>query len=207
MEISDSIKIVAALRKCVNLKELRGIHGWLISDCSFRLEKFEDILYPVAWWDGVWMTQTRICIPSLPYCPPSLENQLPELIALRTVLHTLPPTILPARPLQRVETEFYPDFAPLRCSQTLMVLNLQGPSARFLFSVPGNLATLGDSFLVLLHSNVIEQVRAVHFCGLLFDSETSFVSQDPHNHYHVHTPTPILQEKFRKLQTFVLCAL
>jgi hypothetical protein len=75
MEVSDSAKIVAALCKCVNLKELRGIHGWLISDCSFRLEKFDG---------DFWRAQTQIRVLSLPYCPPSLENQLPELIALST---------------------------------------------------------------------------------------------------------------------------
>ncbi|KAJ7368955.1 hypothetical protein DFH08DRAFT_928947 [Mycena albidolilacea] len=166
MEVSDGTKIVAALRKCVNLKELRGIHGWLISDCSFRLEKFDG---------DFWRAQTQIRVLSLPYCLPSLKNQLPELIALSTMLGTLPPTILPARPLQRVETEFYPDFDPLmQYSQTLTILNLRGLSAHFLFSVPGNLATVGDS--------------------------------NPHYHYHAHTPTPILQEKFRKLQTFVLHA-
>jgi hypothetical protein len=94
----------------------------------------------------------------------------------------------------------------MQYSQTLTILNLWGPSAHFLFSVPGNLATLGDSIPVLLHLSVVEQVCAVLLCGLLFDSETSFISQNHHYLYHAHTPTPILQEKFCKLQTFVLHA-
>ncbi|KAJ7849843.1 hypothetical protein B0H14DRAFT_2582321 [Mycena olivaceomarginata] len=96
LEILDKAKIVEALRKCINLKELRGAHGWMLSGFLFRLQKFEG---PVPWEGGVgddfWKTQTEICVLSLPYLPnlPSFENQLPNVIALGTPTLDVLPTL------------------------------------------------------------------------------------------------------------------
>ncbi|KAJ7893459.1 hypothetical protein B0H14DRAFT_2685023 [Mycena olivaceomarginata] len=123
LDVSDIAKIVEALSRCINLKELRGVPECMISACPFRLEKFENLAPFKGWWDDdFWKTQTEIRVLSPLYFPPSLENQMPvpNLIALRIVdLHTLP-----ERPLQRVETGFHTDLTPLvRYSRTLTTLN------------------------------------------------------------------------------------
>ncbi|KAJ7862588.1 hypothetical protein B0H14DRAFT_2575255 [Mycena olivaceomarginata] len=42
LEILDIAKIAKALRKCINLKELRGHHEWMLSGFPFCLQKFEN---------------------------------------------------------------------------------------------------------------------------------------------------------------------
>ncbi|KAJ7368978.1 hypothetical protein DFH08DRAFT_37061 [Mycena albidolilacea] len=187
LDMSDNAKFVKALRKCINLKELRGAHGWMLSGFPFRLQKFENL---VPWEGGVgddfWKTQTEIRVLSLPYLPnlPSFENQLPNVIALGT------PTldVLPARPLQRVETRFLTsrDFSPLaQYSQTLTTLSVRGALASVQFSIPDILTSIAVSVPALLHLSIIEHRKM-------------FLPHSP------DPPTPIFRKGFRKLKTFVL---
>ncbi|KAJ7368956.1 hypothetical protein DFH08DRAFT_947840 [Mycena albidolilacea] len=189
LDISDNAKIVKALRKWINLEELRGAHGWMISGLPFRLQKFENL---APWEGGVeddfWKTQTEIRVLSLPYLPnlPSFENQLPNVIALGT------PTlnVLPARPLQRVETAFLANgkFSPLaQYSQTLTTLSVRGASAYGPASIPDTLTSIAASVPALLHLSIIDLQKWPVYSG-----------------YGTRPPTPILRKGFRKLQTFVL---
>jgi hypothetical protein len=188
LEILDKAKIVEALRKCINLKELRGAHGWMLSGFLFRLQKFEG---PVPWEGGVgdnfWKTQTEIRVLSLPYLPnlPSFENQLPNVIALGT------PTldVLLARPLQRVETRFHTSrkFSPLaQYSQTLTTLSVRGTWAYGPSSILDTLTSIAASVPALLHLSIIELQKLVH--------NTSMLSMDsPSSHIYLSYRSPCTQ--------------
>ncbi|KAJ7887616.1 hypothetical protein B0H14DRAFT_2695560 [Mycena olivaceomarginata] len=185
LDASDTTKIVKALRKCVNLKELRGVHGWMTSGCRFRLQKFENLLYcKDRWDDDFWKEQTQIRVLSLSSALPSFDNQLPELIALGT--NTL--RDLPARPLQRFETAPHRDFSALgQYSQTLTTLNVRGHWPHHIPSIPQTLAAIAGSLPALRNLGIVE-LKKKH---MLYN-------------YNPTALTPILREKFRKLETFVL---
>ncbi|KAJ7893447.1 hypothetical protein B0H14DRAFT_3427517 [Mycena olivaceomarginata] len=185
LDVSDVTKLVKALNKCINLKELRGAHEWMLSGCPFRLQKFGNLApFEGRWDDDFWKTQTEIRVLSLPSLRklPSFENQLLNVIALgTTTLDTLP-----ARPLQRVETGFRSGFSPLaQYSQTLTTLSVRGWWASSIFSIPDILTSIAVSVPTLLHLTIIELKKM-----LLLHSPDS--------------PTPILRAGFRKLKTFVL---
>ncbi|KAF8182151.1 hypothetical protein K438DRAFT_1840396 [Mycena galopus ATCC 62051] len=184
---TDTMKIVRALGRCINLKELRitgdeesGVHGWIISDYPFRLEKFES---PISF---VWWKQTQIRVLSLPHSAtlPSFENQLPDLIALGT------PSLsdLPARPLQRIETGFHRDFSPLaQYSHTLTTLSIRVPAGKWLQSCLSSLAAIADSVPALVHLGITELKK-----------ESTIVNYTP------GIPIWILRDEFQVLETFVL---
>ncbi|KAF8214182.1 hypothetical protein K438DRAFT_999046 [Mycena galopus ATCC 62051] len=191
LDILDTTKIGRALHRCVNLKELRlsaasdslAHHGWIMDNYPFRLQKFQGRM---GLGDSTyfWKTQTQIRVLSLPRLGilPSFENQLLDVIALGT------PYLndLPARPLQRIETGFHEDFSPLaQYSQTLTTLNIRGKCFYGEFSVPRTLAAIADSLPALLHLGMTE-----------LEKESACL-------YEV-APTSILQERFRKLETFIL---
>ncbi|KAJ7676234.1 hypothetical protein B0H14DRAFT_3908715 [Mycena olivaceomarginata] len=161
----------------------------MLSGFPFRLQTFEGL---VPWEGGVgddfWKTQREIRVLSLPYLPnlPSFENQLPNVIAFGT------PTlnVLPARPLQRVETSFLTsrNFSPLaQYSQTLTTLSVRGAWGYGPSSIPDTLTSIAASVPALLHLSIIELRKS-----------------PVHSGYNVPPPTPIFRKGFRKLQTFVL---
>jgi hypothetical protein len=156
---ASATKIVVALRRCVNLKELQGVHGWMTIGCRFRLQKFENLLYcQDRWDDDFWKEQTQIRVLSLPSALPSFDNQLPELIALGT--DTL--RDLPARPLQRVETAPHGNFSALgQYSQTLTTLNVRGHWSHHIFSIPETLAAIARSLPALRNLSIVELKKKV----------------------------------------------
>ncbi|KAF8182158.1 hypothetical protein K438DRAFT_1975696 [Mycena galopus ATCC 62051] len=193
----DTANIGYALSRCVNLKELRlsgdsrRHRGWMMQDHPFRLQKFES-LQTLTIPQKFWGTQTQIRVLSLhPNCfYPSFKSQLLNVIAFGTSLHRLP-----ARPLQRVETGFQlpHEFSPLaQYSQTLTTVSIRGMRLVSILrttSIGQILAGIADSVPALLHLSIVEQ------------SNPGYVDARPFSEV---TPTPILRERFRKLETFVL---
>ncbi|KAJ7859965.1 hypothetical protein B0H14DRAFT_2745849 [Mycena olivaceomarginata] len=187
LDASDTTKIVKALRKCVNLKELRGVHGWMTSGCRFRLQKFENLLYcKDRWDDDFWKEQTQIRVLSLSSALPSFDNQLPELIALGT--NTL--RDLPARPYNDSRLRLTGIFSALgQYSQTLTTLNVRGHWPHHIPSIPQTLAAIAGSLPALRNLGIVELKKKVYTCSIITTRRLL---------------TPILREKFRKLETFVL---
>ncbi|KAF8182156.1 hypothetical protein K438DRAFT_1840400 [Mycena galopus ATCC 62051] len=187
---TDTTKIIRALGRCVNLKELRitgeedsGVHGWIISDYPFRLEKFESLPTLLSFF---WKTQTQIRVLSLPNCRhlPSFEDELLDVIALGV------PSLsdLPARPLQRIETRFHDDFSPLaQYSRTLTTLSIRVPAREWVESSLYSLADIAASVPALVHLSIAELKKA---SINVFPYATS--------------PIQIMRDKFQVLETFVL---
>ncbi|KAF8182150.1 hypothetical protein K438DRAFT_1840394 [Mycena galopus ATCC 62051] len=192
LDTSDTTKIGRALHRCVNLKKFRisdsdshWNHMWIISDnYPFRLENFESLSDLRETHFGAVQTQIRVL--SLPHSAtlPSFENQLLDVIALGT------PSLsdLPARPLQRIETGFHPDFSPLaQYSQTLTTLNIRGEWDHRQFSISRTLAAIAGSLPALVHLGLTE-------------------SKKESTYFNEAAPRHLLgfPKRFRKLKTFVL---
>ncbi|KAJ6603049.1 hypothetical protein B0H10DRAFT_651004 [Mycena sp. CBHHK59/15] len=97
LDASDAEKFSLALRRCVSLKDLavfhepdarphNCVHGWIIQQCPFRLEKFTTSYFDPASIEQFWETQTEIRWLSISMPPaPRFElsdTQLVNLIAI-----------------------------------------------------------------------------------------------------------------------------
>ncbi|KAJ6515296.1 hypothetical protein C8R45DRAFT_205049 [Mycena sanguinolenta] len=187
LNASDTTEVVRALKKCVNLKELRisaedksarGHQSWIFrDDYPFRLQKFESVGIPQN--AEFWKPQTQIRVLSLlDSLQPSFENQLPDVIALATTSLF----DLPARPLQRVETMFQADFSPLaQYSRTLTTLTVRRVGDRVIV-IPTSLQAIATSLPALLHLGLIEHTTKVFipFCGFAHDQPHIYLSVPAH---------------------------
>ncbi|KAF8214181.1 hypothetical protein K438DRAFT_1803027 [Mycena galopus ATCC 62051] len=187
---TDTTKIVRALGRCVNLKELRiagdhesGDHGWIISNYPFRLEKFESLPTLLTFF---WKAQTQIRVLSLPnsHHLPSFEDELLDVVAYGAASLQGFPT----RPLQRIETEFQWDFSPLaQYSRTLTTLSIRVPAGQWVQSSLTSLAVIADSVPALVHLGITELKK---------ESASA-----PSN---AIIPIQTMRERFQVLETFVL---
>ncbi|KAJ6515349.1 hypothetical protein C8R45DRAFT_206605 [Mycena sanguinolenta] len=175
-EASDATKIVCALEKCVNLKELRvfgellgktgtyrtdGIHGWLINDCSFRVTKFENFYFEDSSIKTFWRNQTEIqlLVTRTSSCLRDLEV-LPQVIALEADVLDLPE----GRALQRVSTRLEDRYIRhlARCTAaTLTTLYLSRNLVDPWFSIGHAITAVAGCFLGLIHLVIVEQKKSV----------------------------------------------
>ncbi|KAJ7869632.1 hypothetical protein B0H13DRAFT_2670013 [Mycena leptocephala] len=205
-DAQDATKIARALSRCSNLKELRVagpvcFHGWMINEAPFRLTKFENRYFEDRWIGDFWKAQTEIRVLSISYTSSRFDNNqlLPNLIAIRTsYLHNLPA----GRPLQRIETTFHRDLAPLmQYARTLTTLNLLREWRDHELSISDILVAIAD-LAALAHLGITElrkerstpaievppiailrQFSKIETFILLVRNVTRFLSDDLHNSY------------------------
>jgi hypothetical protein len=174
-DAQDATKIARALSRCSNLKELRVasqvdtphlsvertcIHGWMINEAPFRLTKFENTYFEDSRITAFWKAQTEIRVLSIPCTSSCFENQLlPNVIAIRTShLHDLPA----GRPLQRIETTFHRDLAPLmQYAGTLTTLNLRREWRNHELSISDMLVDIANLLPSLAHLGITELRKEV----------------------------------------------